>query len=185
MVPSPKPTVIVVIQPSRTSADASATTIALREQRPRRLVTDAVVRDLDRRGVEELGDERADRIADRVVGLLGEFERFDRGHRNESRRTFDRSDEGGFRVASGHRVAVTTGRTQRRTVDLAVIGGGPAGAADRHPGGPRGGIGRGVREGRRTVATRSAATASRRVRSARWRSSASTWATRTRSADCG
>ena len=29
MVPSPKPTVIVVIHPSRTSADASATTIAL------------------------------------------------------------------------------------------------------------------------------------------------------------
>ena len=43
--------------------------------------------------------------------------------------TIDQSDEGGFRGASGHRVAVTTGKSQRRTVDLAVIGGGPAGAA--------------------------------------------------------
>jgi menaquinone-9 beta-reductase len=43
--------------------------------------------------------------------------------------TIDQSDEGGFRGASGHRVAVITGKSQRRTVDLAVIGGGPAGAA--------------------------------------------------------
>ena len=43
--------------------------------------------------------------------------------------TFDQSDDGAFRGGFGHRVAVTTGNSQRRTVDLAVIGGGPAGAA--------------------------------------------------------
>jgi geranylgeranyl reductase family protein len=43
--------------------------------------------------------------------------------------TFDQSGDGGFPGRCGHRVAVTTGSTQRRTVDLAVIGGGPAGAA--------------------------------------------------------
>ena len=123
---------IVVIQPSMNLGgrfgDDHVARAAVADVR---LVTDAVVRELDGGRAEKLGDERADRVADGSK-LLGEVadgqsvdrvrlvhpwfvERFDRGHRRESRMTSTDPDEGGFRVASGHRVAVHDARSDAQT----------------------------------------------------------------------